>query len=221
MTVLLGLSIPMGAGGQNGSPVPVLLVPGWFETGSLLAPMRSRLIAAGWPESHVIALTFEDRTGSNRDHAREISHAVDSLLALTGAGRVDIVAHSMGGLATRFYLRNDGAEHVRRVVFMATPQRGTYTAYLAFGQGREEMIPGSEFLKELNQGPPVPSGVEALTIRTALDLHVLPDESATLPGVPDVQVCCPTHEGLLRDMDAFTVVRRFLEEGATTKAPGA
>jgi triacylglycerol esterase/lipase EstA (alpha/beta hydrolase family) len=195
--------------------IPVLLVPGWYATGRVMAPLLIRLVAAGWAEDHVMALTFSDPTGSNRDHAGEIAVAVDSLMARTGAGRVDIVAHSMGGLAVRLYLDQGGAVHVRRVVFLATPQRGTYTAYLAFGRGRDEMIPGSDFLKALNEGPSVPPGVEALTIRTVVDAHIVPEESATLPGVPDVQLCCPTHQGLLANMDVFRAVWRFLAEGTS------
>lgn len=194
--------------------VPVLLVPGWFDTARELAPLRIRLVAAGWPRDHVHPITFEDPTGSNVAHAREIAAAVDSLLRRTGARRVDIVAHSMGGLATREYLeRLGGAERVRRVVLLATPNEGTYTAYLAFGGGRDEMLPGSAFLDSLNAGPSVPPGVQMLTLRTPLDAHVLPPESATLPGVADIEVCCPTHEGLLRDLEVFRIVRRFLSDG--------
>lgn len=219
LTCVVGATPPPRPGGPG--DVPVLLVPGWFDTARVLAPLRIRLIAAGWPDGHVRAITFDDPTGSNGRHAGEIARAVDSLLARTGARRVDIVAHSMGGLATREYLRKlGGAERVRRVVLLATPNEGTYTAYLAFGGGRDEMIPGSAFLDSLNAGPAVPPGVEAITVRTALDTRVLPPESARLRGVRDVEVCCPTHEGLLRDMEVFRIVRRFLSEGATTAEDG-
>jgi triacylglycerol lipase len=193
--------------------VPVLLVPGWFDTARELAPLRIRLVSAGWPSDHVLAITFADPTGSNVDHAREIGRAVDSLLARTGASRVDIVAHSMGGLAAREYLEGPGRGRVRRVVLLATPNEGTYTAYLAFGGGRDEMLPGSAFLDSLNAAPAVPPGVRMMTLRTPLDAHVLPPESARLPGVEDVEVCCPTHEGLLRDLEVFRIVRRFLSDG--------
>ncbi len=192
--------------------VPILLVPGWFDTGRDLAALRIRLIAAGWPESRVHAITFEDPTGSNVDHAREIDAVVDRILADTGAPRLDIVAHSMGGLATRWYLRTHATE-VRRAVFIASPHRGTLSALLAWGGGRDEMIPDSPFLDSLNSSPPVPSGVEAITIRTPIDTRVVPGESATLPGVEDFTVCCPTHEGLLRDEDVFRIVADFLADG--------
>lgn len=194
--------------------VPVLLVPGWFDTERDLAALRIRLLSAGWPVEAVDALTFDKPTGSNEEHAEEISRAVEALRGRNGADRVDIVAHSMGGLATRVYLRVAGADRVRRVVFLGTPHRGTYSAYLAFGEGREEMIPGSPFLTSLNTDPPVPLGVEVMTVRTPIDALVLPNESATLPGTSNVQVCCPTHAGLLRSLDVFRVVRRFLAEGS-------
>lgn len=198
--------------------VPVLLVPGWFDTGRDMAPLRIRLISAGWAADHVMAITFRDPTGSNTEHAQELSAAVDTLLERTGDSRVDIVAHSMGGLATREYLKSAaGAHRVRRVILLATPNHGTYAAYLAFGGGREDMIPGSAFLDSLNTGTPIPDNVEALTIRTPMDLHILPSESATLTGVPDLTVCCPTHLGLLRDMEVFRIIRRFLADGVAAE----
>lgn len=195
-------------------PVPVLLVPGWLDTGRDMAALRIRLTSSGWPDAHVATLTFEERTGSNRDHAREIAAAVDALLARTGAPEVDVVAHSMGGLATRWYLMAHPDAPVRRVVFMASPHRGTLSAHLAWGGGREEMLPDSPFLDTLNAAAPVPVGVDAITIRTTVDTHIVPAESATLPGVVDHVLCCPTHAGLLHDEETFTIVREFLEDGA-------
>lgn len=192
---------------------PVLLVPGWFNEGKSMEPLRRRLLASGWAEQCVVALGFEDPVGSNRAHARELARAVVALKERTGARRVDVVAHSMGGLALRYYLWNGGAEHVRRAVFLATPHRGTMSAFLAWGEGAEEMRPGSAFLVSITRAPVLPPRLRALTVRTPLDLHVLPAESARLPGVADVEVCCPTHEGMLDDDETFEAVRRFLEGG--------
>lgn len=189
--------------------VPVVLVPGWFDTARELAALRIRLLGAG--ASHVETLTFREPTGSNRAHAEEIDSLVRQVRAETGAERVDIVAHSMGGLAARWYLKTHAEAPVRRAVFIASPHRGTYSAALAWGEGREEMMPESDFLTALNDGAPLPPGVEAMTIRTPIDTHVLPGESATLPGVEDHTVCCPTHQGLLRSDDVFYLVLDFLE----------
>jgi triacylglycerol lipase len=207
---LLGATHPPDAR----TTVPVLLVPGWFDTGRDLAALRIRLRAAGW--EHVETLTFDERTGSNRIHAAEIDSVVTRMLATTGAAEVDIVAHSMGGLATRWYLKTHPEAPVRRAVLIASPHRGTLSAMLAWGAGSDEMLPRSEFLASLNDGPVVPPGVEAITIRTPIDTHIFPPESATLPGVPDHSVCCPTHAGMIRDEKVFRLVSDFLEEPPRT-----
>ena len=45
--------------------VPVLLVPGWFDTGRDMAALRIRLIAAGWEADHVQTVTFSDPVGTS------------------------------------------------------------------------------------------------------------------------------------------------------------
>lgn len=196
---------------QGAPAIPILLVPGWLDTARDLAALRIRLLGAGWPADHVEAVTFEEPTGSNRVHADELASAVDGLLARTGAEELDIIAHSMGGLATRWYLSTRPQPPVRKAIFLGSPHRGTLAAHLAWGDGRDEMMPDSPFLDTLNTRAPAPGGVEALTIRTAVDTHIVPGESATLPGVPDYELCCPTHPGLLRDDEVFALILDFLE----------
>jgi len=199
------------AAGRVAGP-PVLLVPGWGDDATTLQDLQERLFAAGWREEDVLTVSFADPVGSNREHARELAHAVLGLKERTGVERVDVVAHSMGGLSTRYFLLNGGSEHVRRVVFLATPHSGTMSAYLAWGEGAREMEPGSVFLLGLRRGEPVPRGVRAITIRTPTDLHIVPGSSATLPGVPNLEVCCPTHAGLLDDEATFQLIQRFLRD---------
>lgn len=195
-------------------PPPVLLVPGWLDGGTDLEPLRQRLIEAGWEEDRVQALHFDDPVGSNIEHAEEVAHAVAELMARTGASQVDFVAHSMGGLAVRHYmLFLSGGEFARSVIFLGTPHRGTLAAHVAWGTGGEEMVPGSDFLTALNERGTVPDGVRVRTIRTPIDLRVLPMSSATLPGAQDVEVCCPSHAGLIYDADTFEVIRAFLADG--------
>jgi hypothetical protein len=73
------------------------------------------------------------------------------------------------------------------------------------------MMPDSPFLQALNAPPPVPDGIEAITVRTQIDTHVVPGESGTLQGLPDYVVCCPTHPGMLESEEVFLIVHDFLE----------
>lgn len=175
--------------------------------------MRSDLIAAGWPASHVTALEFQDRFGGNVQHAEEIATAARELRATTGSDRIDIVAHSMGGLAVRYFLSyGDGARHVRRVVFTATPHAGTWAAYLAWGAGASDMRPGSRFLVRLSAVPAVPPGIEALCIHTPTETRVLPRTSALLPGVRCERVWTLSHPRMLRSRRVFAAIRAFLRD---------
>jgi triacylglycerol lipase len=200
---------PLPASQPARTAIPVLLVPGWLDTARELAALRIRFLAAGW--THVETVTFRDPAGSNRDHALEIDAAVTRIVAETGAQKVDIVAHSMGGLAVRWYLLTHVDAPVRRAAFLGSPHQGTLTAHLAWGAGGDEMTPGSAFLTALNRAPPVPQGVAAITVRTPIDTRVVPGEGAALPGIEDHSVCCPTHAGLVQDDGVFRIVIDFLE----------
>ena len=192
---------------------PLLLVPGWSDRAAHMHWLQRAFIAAGWPVTHVHALDFADRFGSNIAHAGEIADAISLLLNRTGAARVDVVAHSMGGLALRYYLHHhDGARRVRRAVFTATPHRGTWAAYVAWGAGAREMRPDSAFLVALNELPVVPPGITCLALQTPTEARILPRHSALLTPGRNLRVWCHSHAGLLRSKRAFTAIRAFLEE---------
>ena len=65
-------------------------------------------------------------TGDIADSAAQLSAFVDRVLAATGAGRVDLVGHSQGGMMPRYYLKYlGGAAKVRTLVGLAPSNHGT------------------------------------------------------------------------------------------------
>lgn len=205
---------PMGGtgflAGAEPTRLPVLLVPGWGDTASELAPLRQRFLDAGWPPEAVMALDFGDPVGSNAQHSAEVKEAVERLRVEGDSQEVDVVAHSMGGLALRHYLTVvDTLAPVRRAVFLATPHRGTMTAYLAWGDGGREMLPGSDFLLHLNRQS-FPSRIQGLAIRTPVDLRIIPASSAILSEIRNLELCCPSHGSMLDDPGVFQRVQAFL-----------
>lgn len=83
-----------------------------------------------------------------------VADAVDKVLVETGAEKVILVGHSMGGLAIRQYLQNednwpiDGQHHVAKVLTLATPNGGSNvsTAFLSVFAGMDE---ASEAVRDL------------------------------------------------------------------------
>jgi len=179
-----------------------------------MLPLEQRLVRDGWGGEEVMRLEFADPAGSSVDHALELEVALKGLATRTGADEVDIIAHSMGSLAVWVYLQSKGNPlGIRRVVFLAAPFQGTLTAHLAWGEGGREMVPGSDFLKGLQAGSSPQRWVEVLTVRTPLDLTVVPWEGSTLMKSRDRLICCPTHQGLLDHEETFTMIRDFLMHG--------
>jgi predicted alpha/beta hydrolase family esterase len=82
-------------------------------------------------------------------YAENIHAAVEQLRAATGAERVTLVCHSMGGLAARSYLRRHGHHAVQRVITIDTPHNGTLFALFGHGANARQMRHACRFVQRL------------------------------------------------------------------------
>ena len=116
--------------------LPVLLVHGYGCNSGYWHSMSKALSRA-----HVVhhAINMEPVVGSIDDYASQIHEAVDALSRETGQQQLVIVAHSMGGLATRAYLRDYGSAHVAKVITLGTPHHGTALAHFGVGINTQQM----------------------------------------------------------------------------------
>ncbi len=88
----------------------------------------------------------------------QIDYIVNQTAAGQAAGRVDVVAHSTGGLVTKKYVIEHTADHyIGKAVFVGVPNLGAPKAYKALIQGDNFDIPGLEGLemKKIAQNMPV------------------------------------------------------------------
>lgn len=96
-------------------------------------------------------------------------------------GRIDLIAHSLGGLVARSYLSQlGGARRVDHLITLGTPHRGTHASIYVPTRLVSELRPGSATLAKLDALPP-PEGVRTLSIAAGRDLMVLPAEHAHAP----------------------------------------
>ncbi|MEU4775750.1 alpha/beta fold hydrolase [Micromonospora sp. NPDC023644] len=204
---------------------PVIVVGGLIGVSIAYEPIAARLRADGHRVFvyQLPGLGF----GDIRDSARAFSGFVDQVRSATGASRVDLVAHSEGGLVSRWYVKFlGGADAVGRYVSLGSPQQGTYVANIlrVVGLGScagvvacQQMSIGSAFLADLNAGDDTPGAVRWTTVRTWQDELVRPVDNATLAdGATNVliQAACPLravgHLGLVLDGTAYSIVRQAL-----------
>lgn len=180
-------------------PRPVLLVPGAFGQDYLYWNVLGASLKEAGLDVHT--MTFPTLTLSDlRDSARLLANRVDELRRENGGGRLALVAHSMGGLIARYYLRFlKGHEAVCVLVCLGVPHRGTLTAASGLAlKGARQALPGSPFLKRLNGGDGR-HGVPIVNIYSTTDFIVVPRSSAVLEHPEAVNFCAPLagHWGLL------------------------
>jgi triacylglycerol lipase len=124
----------------------LLLVHGFVCNRGIWNPLMQRLAAA---EIAYIAVNLEPVFDSIDRYVPIIEEGLRQLEALGGAKPI-IVAHSMGGLAVRAWLREHRSEHrVHRIVTIATPHRGTWLARFGLTPNARQMKPDSHWLQAL------------------------------------------------------------------------
>lgn len=114
---------------------PIVLVPGFFTNRGYLWFWRHWLRQNGYGQVYAVSPTpvFE----SVERNAEHLARFVDEVLAETGATRVVLIGHSMGGLVIRLYLhRFGGLDKAELAIAVGSPLRGTILA-----QGKESMGP--------------------------------------------------------------------------------
>ncbi|MDD5177892.1 MAG: alpha/beta fold hydrolase [Candidatus Nanoarchaeia archaeon] len=93
-------------------------------------------------------------------YATRLKHIIDLVKYRTGKSKVNIVAHSMGGLVSREYLKLYGESDVNKLILIGTPNNGItskiYSLCKILGETKEcdQMDQGSTFLDDLNQFQP-------------------------------------------------------------------
>ncbi|MET9431384.1 triacylglycerol lipase [Streptomyces sp. NPDC003036] len=208
---LLGLSTAVPADAATGSTTPtrhpVLFVHGYNSSGSYWNTMADRFRADGWPSSHLRQWSYDWRQ-SNATTAQEVSAQVDRLLAETGASRVDVITHSMGGLSSRHYAKElGGSAKIDAWVSLGGPNHGTDAANSCYDTSCTEMRIGSAFLTALNSGDETPDGVRHATWWSPCDGFINPDSSVALSGAANTRTACLGHSALGTDPVVYGQVR--------------
>lgn len=90
----------------------------------------------GYEEGKNLFLFPYDWKRDNRDTANDLKQKITDIKNETGSEKVDIAAHSMGGLVAREYIEGDAYQSdVDQLVTLGTPHRGAPKAYLMWEGG--------------------------------------------------------------------------------------
>jgi len=157
----------------------VLLVHGFVCNRGLWNPWMQRLRETGTP---YVAVDLEPVFGSIDGYVATIDSAMRRLEEATAMAPV-IVAHSMGGLAIRAWLRQrDAAQRVHSIVTIATPHSGTWLARFAMTENARQMRQDSRWLQALGADESASTRALFTCYFGHCDNIVFPAHNAMLPG---------------------------------------
>lgn len=136
---------PVAAPPVPAGAVPILFVHGHGADPSVFDDMIEHLEARGYPADHLLAVELAPNDGANVPAAeRELAPAVEELVARTGGGadgRVDIVAHSMGALSSRWYATRVRPDRVRSLITVGGANHGSDDLCGYADPGGQELCP--------------------------------------------------------------------------------
>jgi pimeloyl-ACP methyl ester carboxylesterase len=184
---------------------PVILVHGFAASPTCWFALQRALRSEG---QVVATFDYWPWASSVDDLADRLVATVEELIAVTGADKVHLVGHSLGGVVIAQALTSDRlAGCVDRVVTLGSPFGGTLWARLVpVGPLVWALRPGSPFLRRLAAAPP-PARVSWLVFASTTDQIVTPDRAVPVNrDVRRVLVEGAGHSGMLLAPDVIAQI---------------
>ncbi len=177
-----------GSGASSGEVI--LLQHGYIHNGAVWFPTACAVEALGYR-----VFTIDQPLYAPIDTMADLLAArIHEIQVKTGVARLTIIAHSMGGLIARAYLRKYSGARVNRLITLGSPHNGTFHAYLAQGTNGRQMRPGNAWLNELAQSRVT---VPFTSIYSVYDTMISPQDSSRLPEANNVEITGMGHVTML------------------------
>jgi triacylglycerol lipase len=189
---------------------PTILVPGFSDDAGSLHTLERFLQRQGIP-----AYTISPQPSNGQVRIEVLAERLAAAIAerFPAPTPIDLVGFSMGGLICRSYLQQmESGQRIERLLTIATPHQGTWTAYTYDRPACIQMRPGSHFLKALNRDLAPLQRITFTSIWTPLDLTILPASSSYLPVGEMVPMLSPFHRTLVIDPRILHTVAIYLRK---------
>ena len=192
---------------------PVLLVHGHHGSSANWAAMVPRLRAEGWRPTALDFVTGDWKDWTLDELAQQVGLHVMALKNQSGQDKVDIVAHSLGGIVVRQYLKFHGGDrHVRRLVCLGAPHHGV--GFAKFGPWMDiarVFAPRGAALNRLNRPDETPGEIQYTNLWSPSDwAEWAPYASGRLKGAFNYKVKKTPHADYPTDLRVFEAVKESL-----------
>ncbi|HXU56784.1 MAG TPA: alpha/beta fold hydrolase [Casimicrobiaceae bacterium] len=191
---------PVAAPGRR----PLLLVHGVGVNDGVWFALRRNLSRRGL--GPVYTINYGPPLAGIEHFAGQLAARIEAICAATGAERVALIAHSMGGLVACAYLRRFGAARVEQLITIGTPHHGSMLAYTFPGCCLAQMHPGNPWLVELNREESGRAPVPITSIWSRHDSMVAPQGSSVLRNAENIALVGIAHNALLGEKAVVELV---------------
>jgi triacylglycerol lipase len=187
----------------------VVLVHGINDTGAVFDKMATFLRNEGWLVYTLDLIPNNGDVGLDK-LAQQLAQYIATTFPKEQA--IDIVAFSMGGIVSRYYIqRLGGIKQVQRFITISSPHNGTVVAYASQRPGCVQMRPDNLFLKDLNSDASILKQLNFTSIWTPYDLMIVPAKSSQMPFGREVIVPALIHPWMLTDIRTMKIVAEALK----------
>ncbi|MGH4010540.1 MAG: alpha/beta fold hydrolase [Pseudonocardiaceae bacterium] len=211
LVLLAATAVLSPAPGRADTGDPVLLVHGGLGSPADFRQMIDWLDSDGY-RSYTIDLGLPGiDTAAN---AEKIRARVDQIRAETGASKVHLVGHSMGGLSARYYIKIlGGLPHVASYTAFGTPQHGNPNGCLLV----PDQCPYGPILQQLNRGDDTPGRIHYTSIAST---QAHGDEADGKWHPLDQRACLPLIDGGPHDAEPRNaVIYQAVKDGLNSTCP--
>ncbi|UOE96129.1 alpha/beta fold hydrolase [Alkalihalobacillus sp. LMS39] len=165
---------------------PVVFVHGLTGSASNFVFIERYLRSQGWSSNELYSIELPSKQGHQELNSTAIQQFVDEVLRETGADKVNIVAHSMGGANSLYYIRNKGGDS--KVEKLVT---------LGGANGLTTNI--------------APRGIETTSIYSSSDF-IVASSLSRMYGANNILIHGVSHVGLLNSFQVNRLIKSALEE---------
>ena len=201
---------------------PVVLVGGYASMTQSLEPLAASLRADGFRNVFVFEVPNNGLADIHHS-ARRLAAFVADVRRRTGRAKVDVVAHSAGGIVARTWAQlHGGASALDRLVTIATPHHGvvllrtrvvnaiadsTLGRWLT-GPSTHQLLHGSELMRELERSRAGIAGRLVSIYVDGFDGLLAPLDTAVVAGATNIRLDHPGQSVRDARLGHFTLHRR-------------
>ncbi|WP_274380028.1 esterase/lipase family protein [Paenibacillus mucilaginosus] len=185
-TVLLSMPPSKAEAAEPTARTPVVFVHGLSGSDSNFAYIKYYLQKQGWTSDELYAIDLPSKQGNQLLNSAAIASFVDDVLSKTGHTKVNIVAHSMGGANSLYYILNrDDASKVDKLITLGGANRLTTSD--------------------------APAGVNVTSIYSTSDT-IVANYLSILNGANNIRISGVSHIGLIFSSQVNQLIQTALEE---------